>query len=137
MWESEFDNIVSKKDEIQDPNINQLKLEVHDTYEKDEKITTSFEPTDDTDVIKKAYPDDNLLKMNGHLSLLEKNYNEFILDYTQSVEVLNRRAVNTTIQILYDEGLFDSFTNADRVLKVFLFGTRRRPDLDKVNDAIQ
>ena len=32
--ESEFDNIVSKKDKVQDMNINQLKLEVHDTYKK-------------------------------------------------------------------------------------------------------
>ena len=36
-WESEFDGIVSKRDKLQDLNINQLKLEVHDTYEKDEK----------------------------------------------------------------------------------------------------
>ena len=34
-------------------NINQLKLEVHDTYEKGEKITANFEPTDDSDVINK------------------------------------------------------------------------------------
>ena len=32
LWESEFDNIVSKKDKVQDLNINQLKLEVHDIY---------------------------------------------------------------------------------------------------------
>ena len=57
LWESEFDNIVSKKDKLQDLNINQLKLEEHDTYKKDEKITTSFEPTDNSDVINKAYLD--------------------------------------------------------------------------------
>ena len=34
-------------------NFNQLKLEVHDTYKKDEKLTTNFEPTDNSDVIKK------------------------------------------------------------------------------------
>ena len=33
-WESEFDNIVSKRDKLQDMNSNQLKLEVHDTYKK-------------------------------------------------------------------------------------------------------
>ena len=27
-WESEFDNIISKRDKLQDLNINQLKLEV-------------------------------------------------------------------------------------------------------------
>ena len=37
LWESDFDGIVSKKDKLQDLNINQLKLEVHDTYKKDEK----------------------------------------------------------------------------------------------------
>ena len=41
-WESEFDNIVSKKDKVQDLDINQLKLEAHDTYEKDEKMTSDL-----------------------------------------------------------------------------------------------
>ena len=36
-WESEFDNIVSKRDKPQDLNINQLKLEVHDTCKKNMK----------------------------------------------------------------------------------------------------
>ena len=31
LWESELDNIVSKKDRVQDLNINQLKLQVPDT----------------------------------------------------------------------------------------------------------
>ena len=59
LWESEFDGIVSKRDKLQDSNINQLKLEVHDTYKKDEKITTNFEAIDDEDVINKAYLDKN------------------------------------------------------------------------------
>ena len=46
LWENEFDNIVSKRSKPQDLNIKQLKLEVHDTYKKDDKITTNFEPTD-------------------------------------------------------------------------------------------
>ena len=54
-WESNFDRIVSKRDKLQDSNFNQLKLEVHDTYEKHEKLTTNFEPTDDSDVKNKAY----------------------------------------------------------------------------------
>ena len=37
LWESEFDGIVSKRGKLQDLKINQLKLEVHDTYKKDEK----------------------------------------------------------------------------------------------------
>ena len=61
LWESQFDGIVSKRDKLQDLNINQLKLEVHDTYKKDEKIT-DFKPTDDSDVINKSYLDEKLKK---------------------------------------------------------------------------
>ena len=139
LWESEFDGIVSKRDKLQDLNINNLKLEVHDTYKKDEKLTTNFQPVDDSDVINKGYLDSKLLKIYGHLSKLEKDYNEFELQYNkQNVEdILFQRAVKTTIQILYDRGLFDNFQNAEEVLKDFLFATRRRPDLEKVNDDIQ
>ena len=135
LWESEFDGIVSKRDKLQDSNINQLKLEVHDTYKRDEKLTTTFEPVDDSDVINKAYLDEKLIKINGHLSKLEKDYNEFKLQYNkQSVEeILIQRAVKTTIQILYDKGLFDKFQNADKVLEDFLFTTRRRGDLSEEN----
>ena len=54
LWENDFDGIVSKRDILQDLNIINLKLEVHDTYKKDEKITTNFEPVDDSDVINKG-----------------------------------------------------------------------------------
>ena len=77
------------------------------------------------------------MKINGHLSKLEKDYNEFKLQYNkQSVEeVLIQRAVKTTIQILYDKGLFDNYANADKILEDFLFVTRRRGDLsEQVND---
>ena len=135
LWESEFDGIVSKRDRLQDSNISQLKLEVHDIYEKDEKITTNFEPIDNSDVINKCYLDEKLLKINGHLSKIEKDFNEFKKQYNkQSVEeVLIQRAVKTTIQILYDKGLFDNYQNADKVLEDFLFTTRRRPDVSEEN----
>ena len=136
LWENEFDGIVSKRDKLQDLNVNQLKLEVHDSYKKDEKITTNFEPIDNSDVINKGYLDSKLLKIDGHLSKLEKDYNEFKSQYNkQNVEdILFQRAVKTTIQILYDRGLFYNFQNAEEVLKDFLFTRRRRPDLEKVND---
>ena len=110
LWESEFDGIVSKRDKLQDANINQLKLEVHDTYKKDEKITTNFEPIDNSDVVNKAYLDEELKKTNGHIAYIEKDYIEFKKLYNkQSVEeILVQRAVKTTIQILYDKGLFDN-----------------------------
>ena len=135
LWESEFDGIVSKRDKLQDANISQLKLEVYDTYKKDEKITTNFKAVNDGDVINKGYLDEKLLKIDGHLSNLEKDFNEFKLQYNkQNVEdILIQRAVKTTIQILYDRGLFDNFQNADKVLEDFLFTTRRRPDLSEEN----
>ena len=139
VWESEFDGIVSKRDNLQDANINQLKVEVLDTYEKDEKLTTIFEPTDNSDVINKTYLDEKLKKIDGHISYIEKDYNEFKLQYNkQSVEdILIQRAVKTTIQILHDKGLFDSFPNADKVLEDFLFVTRHRGDLsEQVNDDV-
>ena len=135
LWETEFDGIVSKRDKLQDLNINQLKLEVHDTYKKGEKITTNFEPNDNEDVINKGYLDSKLLKIDGHLSKLEKDFNEFELQYNkQNVQdILIQRAVKTTIQILYDKGLFDNYANADKVLEDFLFTTRRRGDLSEDN----
>ena len=138
LWESEFDGIVSKRDKLQDLNITQLKLEVHDTYKKDENLTTNFEPVDNEDVINKAYLDEKLIKINGHISKLEKDYNEFILQHKkQNVEeILIQRAVKTTIQILYNKGLFDNYANADKVLEDFLFVTRRRGDLsDQINET--
>ena len=133
LWESEFDNIVSKKDKVQDMNIILLKLEVHDTYRKDEKITTFFEPTDDSDVINRAYLDDNVSKVDCQLSFLERKNKEFRLQCNkQSVEeFLIQRAVKTTIQILYEEGLLDNFQKTDEVLKNFFFVTRRRCDLEE------
>ena len=140
LWESEFDGTVSNRDKLQDANINQSKLEVHDTYEKDEKRTTNFEADDDEDVINKAYLDEKLEKIDGHISCIEKDYNEFKLQYNkQSVEdILIRRAVKTTIQIFYDKGLFDNYANFDKALEDFMFTTRRREDLsEQVNDNVQ
>ena len=77
IWESEFDNMLSKKDKLQDININQLELEVYDTYRKDEKNTAKFEAVNDEDVSYKAYLYEEFSKTNGHLSLLENCYTEF------------------------------------------------------------
>ena len=73
------------------------------------------------------------MKVDAHLSKLEKDFNEFKLQYNkQNIEdILIQRAVKTTIQILYDKGLFDKFQNTDKVLEDFLFTTRRRGDLSE------
>ena len=133
LWESEFDGILSQRNKLQDLNINQLKLEVHDTFRKDEKITTNFEAFNDEDVINKDYLDEKLNKIDGHISFIEKDYNEFEKQYDkQSVEeILIQRAVKTTIQIFYDKGLFDNYANADKGLEDFLFTIRRRGDLEE------
>ena len=52
-------------------------------------------------------------------------------------EELIQRSVKTTIQILYDTGLFASFPNADRILKDALFVKRIIPDLKEVNKVNQ
>ena len=119
-------------------NINQLKLEVNDSFKKDRKITTNFEPTDDSGVINNFYLDEKNKKTDGHKSYIESDYNEIKIQYNkQSVEeTLIQRAGRTTIQILHDNGLFDGFPNADEVLKEILFVTRRRGDLE-VNSVNQ
>ena len=42
LWESEVGNIISKRNKLPDLNINQLKLELHDNYGKDEKKQQSL-----------------------------------------------------------------------------------------------
>ena len=56
--------------------IKELKFEVHDTYLKNEKITTIFKAVNDSDVKNRAYLDEKFYKINGHLSFLEIDYNE-------------------------------------------------------------
>ena len=73
LWESEFDNIVSEKGNVQDLIINQLKLQVHDTYKKAVKLTSNLEAVDESDVINKAFLDRKLLKVDGQFSFLEKD----------------------------------------------------------------
>ena len=63
LWKSKFDNIVSKRDKLQDMNFNQLKLEVHETYKKDENTTTKFLAVNDEDVINTGYLDEKTKKL--------------------------------------------------------------------------
>ena len=87
---------------------------------KDYKITTNFEPTVDLDVLNKSYLDEIYKKINGHISYIEKDYNELKLKYNKqsAEEVLVSRAVKMTIRILYDKGLFDKYAKADKVSEV-------------------
>ena len=85
LWESEFDNNVSNRDKLQDSNINQLKLEGHDTYKKDEKVSTNFKTTDDSDVINKGYLNGKIEKIDGYISFSEKHCNEFELQCNKQI----------------------------------------------------
>ena len=59
LWESEFDGTVSKRDKLQDLNINQIKLDkTIKNFKKDEKITTIFVALNDQDVINRAHLDE-------------------------------------------------------------------------------
>ena len=57
LWESDFDGILCKRDKLQDSNINQLKLELYDTYKKMKILTTNFEAVNNENVINKGYLD--------------------------------------------------------------------------------
>ena len=45
--------------------------------------------------------------------------------------------MKTSIQILYDNGLFDNKDSADEVINDIFSVERRRLDLEEVNDLIQ
>ena len=65
---SESDNNVSKKDKAQVLNINRLKLKINETYNKDEKKTTAFEPSNDLDVVNRAFLDKKTIqKRRSHI----------------------------------------------------------------------
>ena len=124
LWESEFDNIVSSEDRLQDANIIQLKLKGSKKsmlIRTIKKIRTNFEPFDDSNVINKDYLDRKLPKKEGQISYIGKNHNQFKLpsDKQSVEEVLIEGTVNTTIQILHDKGLFEIYANVDKVLKKF------------------
>ena len=93
---------------MQDIHLNHLKLKVNDTYEKDEKITTNFGAVNDEDVLNKAHLDTKSSKLEGQVSYIEKDYNEFnLFSNKQSVkEVLLQRAVKTFIKLHFDTGHF-------------------------------
>ena len=42
LWKSEYDNIDSKKDKVKHIRLNQLKLEVHGSYTKGQKINNKL-----------------------------------------------------------------------------------------------
>ena len=112
-------------------NINQLKLEVHDTYKKHEKKPPKFEPVNNDDVINKPYLDEKFKKTDISISYIEKHHNEFKSNNKENF--LIEGAVRTTVYNLYDKGLFDNYDNADQVLDISFVEVNdgRRPDLEE------
>ena len=77
-------------------------------------MTTNFENFNDEDLKSKAYLDEKLSNLQGQISYIEKNYNEFKLHNKK--DLLIERAVRMIIQFLYDKGSIDNLANADQVL---------------------
>ena len=119
LWRSALYNKVSAKNRVQDIRFNLLKFKVNDTYRRDLKITTNFEPSNLEDIINKEYSDTKFAEWKYHISYIEKEYKEYKLhNKKQSKEdELIGRAVKTTIQILHDKGSFYKYDNVDEVTK--------------------
>ena len=63
---------MSKIVKVEGIKTNQIKLEVIDTYKKDEQITTNFEPTVDSEVIKQSLLRRKIIKYRGSLILIRE-----------------------------------------------------------------
>ena len=91
-------------------------------------------------VINKVCLDENLQELETLVSYKEKDCNEFELhNNKQSLEDLQyERTVGTSIQSLYDKGLFDKYSNGNayEVLKYYLLNERGRNGLEEVNDVV-
>ena len=73
LWRSDFYNKDSEKDRVQDINLNQIKLKVNYTYDKDEKTATNVEHVKDEDVVMKTFLDVTITEAKGHMSNIEQN----------------------------------------------------------------
>ena len=69
--ESEFHNIVFKRDKLQDLIINKKKTRIQDSCEKDEKPTTKPEPSDNTNVVKQTHLDEKFSKYKVRFLILK------------------------------------------------------------------
>ena len=89
LWESEFDNNVSKMDELQDMNNNESKLEVHDTDNKDENLSTDFEPIKNEDIINTAYLDEIFFKNKRSHIIFRKKIQRIYITIQQTISRRN------------------------------------------------
>ena len=106
-------------------------------------MATKIEPSNDEDVVYKAYLDTKLSKIEDQISSNGKDYND-IKGFERSNKQLAEQflfetVVKSTRQILFDKGLFNRYDNADEVLKAILlieFNERRKLDLDPIKPFV-
>ena len=137
LWKVSFLIISLQKNRVQDIHPNQLKLEKNDIHREDEKTKTKFEAVNDEDVMDKAYLDTKLAKVKGDISYVEKKYNELKGYERYKEEILDEKAVKTTIQIHHDRRLFDKYDFVNEVVNVSLLiegNERNRLGLRELND---
>ena len=124
---------------MQDINVNQWKLKTNDTFKEDEKITTNFEPSNDKNVVNKAYLVIIFIQIRGHILFMEKNLINliFVNDKKKHTDdkFLIEKAVKATIQKPDDKRLFDNYDNADEVLSDFFIEDKERhkTNLEELN----
>ena len=87
-WRYELYNIVSADAGLQDMNLNKLKLNINESYKKDDKITRNYEPSNDEDVVKNAWRDTKLSTINENgqrrIPFIEKEVSEFLINFHKS-----------------------------------------------------
>ena len=102
LWRSEFYHNVSAKDRDQGINLNQLKLKVNNTYEKNEIISLNFETGIDENVVNKTlFYIPKLSKIEDQISYIEIDHNEYKIHNNKknAEEIVIERASKTTIEI--------------------------------------
>ena len=66
-----------KSSTLHDMIFNLLKLKVEESYRNDVKTITNCQPSNNEDVVIKAYLDSELVKVKGHITIREKTLTEF------------------------------------------------------------
>ena len=66
-------------------NTNHLKLEVHDSFKIDEKITTIFKAVNDPDIINKTYLDEKVSKITVTYQYWKKITMKWFYDKTNNL----------------------------------------------------
>ena len=70
--------------------------------------------------MKMEFLETKLAEVKGHLLYIENDNKEWKARERYNREVWIEKAVKTTLQTLYDKGLFDNYDNVDEVLKKYL-----------------